>query len=45
MGKMKGDRNDQLSDIYDRLQELKNDLAEIVNGLKGDRNDEDCYGK
>ena len=31
MGKMKGDRNDQLSDIYDRLQELKNDLAEIVN--------------
>lgn len=27
---MSGDRNEQLSDIYGRLQELKNDLAEIV---------------
>ncbi|MEE3482376.1 MAG: hypothetical protein VZQ80_10395 [Lachnospiraceae bacterium] len=30
MGKLSGDRDEQLSDIYDRLQELKNDLAEIV---------------
>ncbi len=30
MGKLSGDRNEQLSDIYGRLQELKNDLAEIV---------------
>lgn len=30
MGKLSGDRVEQLSDIYDRLQELKNDLAEIV---------------
>lgn len=30
MGKMSGDRDEQLSDIYDRLQGLKNDLVEIV---------------
>ncbi len=30
MGKLSGDRDEQLSEIYDRLQELKNDLAEIV---------------
>lgn len=30
MGRIKGDRDEQLSDIYDRLQGLKNDLAEIV---------------
>lgn len=30
MGKISGDQDEQLSEIYDRLQELKNDLAEIV---------------
>ena len=30
MGEMSGNRDEQLSEIYDRLQELKNDLAEIV---------------
>lgn len=30
MGRIKGDRDEQLSDIYDRLQGLKNDLVEIV---------------
>lgn len=30
MEKLIGDRDEQLSEIYDRLQELKNDLAEIV---------------
>ena len=30
MGKISGDRDEQLSEIYDRLQELKNDLAAIV---------------
>lgn len=30
MGKLSGDRDEQLFEIYDRLQELKNDLAGIV---------------
>lgn len=30
MGKLSSDRDEQLSEIYDRLQELKNDLVEVV---------------